>query len=104
MAVVLFGLPAGMLLLVLLLRKGLSWMEDRGYLIVSEVTDSKRSLGGSLLELQELVQPSARYVAEEREAADILAVEDESGDGQPQTDRQRRDRLREAIHRQQCKR
>lgn len=103
MALVLFGLPAGMLFLVLLLRRGLSWMEDHGFIIISEVTDSNRTLGGSLLELQKLAEPSAKHVIEARDADDLHQEEDGSGDGTEHAQQKRRRQFQEAMKRQREK-
>ena len=68
--------PALMLVLVLLLRRTLEWMEDRGWIIYVNDSPTYGTLGSAFLELQGIAQPETQHVLEARQQQDLKIEED----------------------------
>ncbi len=68
--------PALMLVLVLLLRRTLEWMEDRGWIIYVNDSPTYGTLGSAFLELQSIAQPETQHVLEARQQQDLKIEED----------------------------
>lgn len=80
----LIGFPAGMLILVLGLRRLLSWMDDRGYIFYTGNPSTYGSLANAFLELQSLVRPAAQHILEVKDAEELHREEDgEAGPDDP---------------------
>lgn len=72
----LISFPLLMLVFVLILRRVLEWMEDRGWIIYVNDSPTYGTLGNAFLALQSIVQPENQYVLEARQEQEMKEEED----------------------------
>jgi len=68
--------PLLMLVFVLILRRVLEWMEDRGWIIYVNDSPTYGTLGNAFLALQSIVQPETQYVLEARQEQEMKQEDD----------------------------
>ncbi len=64
------ALFVGITLFVFFLRRLLSWMDRRGWILYSGDPPTYGSLGNAFQELQSIAQPQVQYVLEEKQEVD----------------------------------
>jgi len=72
----LISFPLLMLVFVLILRRVLEWMEDRGWIIYVNDSPTYGTLGNAFLALQSIVQPETQYVLEARQEQEMKQEDD----------------------------
>ena len=76
--------PAGVLIIVLVLKKVLQWLDDRGYIFYTGDPSTYGSLGPAFLELQKIVEPKSQYVLEAKDEEEHRIEQDgEAGPDDP---------------------
>ena len=76
--------PAAVLIIVLVLKKVLQWLDDRGYIFYTGDPSTYGSLGSAFLELQKIVEPRSQYVLEVKdEEENHLDQDGEAGPDDP---------------------
>jgi hypothetical protein len=79
----LVGLPAGVLIFVLALKRVLLWLDERGYIFYTGNPTTYGSLGNAFLDLQSMVDPSAAYVLEAKDLEEQGVEEDGEAGASP---------------------
>ena len=76
--------PAGVLILVLVRKKLLQWLDDRGYIFYTGDPSTYVSLELAFLQLQKMVQPESQYVLEAKDEEEHHSEQDgEAGPDDP---------------------
>ena len=70
--------------IVLVLKKVLQWLDDRGYIVYTGDPSTYGSLGPAFLELQKIVEPKSQYVLEVKDEEEHRIEQDgEAGPDDP---------------------
>ena len=80
LAIAILALFGGVGLLIWLFSLALRWMDDRGWIILSNRTSMYRSVGNAVLEVQSALEPSKKHVLEMKRKETQKKIQADSGD------------------------